>query len=437
MPKLTKALVAAIEPPDAGSETTWDSVLRGFGVRASAGGTKTYVLKYRTRDEARVRWLTIARVGTLTLDEARQEASNALGQVAKGNDPAAEKQASRKAETMAQLVEFYALQGLIVQRGKRGGQPMKPATAKNTIARLRIHVVPLLGSLKAKSVTPSDVERFFRDVKLGKTARTVEVIGTKGQTYRKVIASGGAGAARKVVRDLSAVFTFAVRQGIVSANPVLIAKVPKADEQNTRFLSAEELQRLGAALDELEADGVNLKALNIVRLLALTGARKEEIASLRWSEVDLGAGFFRLQDTKTGRSNRPIGSEAMALLAKLKKTASSNSPWVFPAEKGDASYSGLKRYWPRITAKANLQGVTPHTLRHSLGSIAASSGEALLIVGAMLGHSNARSTSIYAHIAESPAQLAANRASAAVVEAMSGKQPKVYTSRASLAADHV
>ncbi|MBO9195697.1 site-specific integrase [Rhizobium sp. 16-449-1b] len=419
MPKITKALVAALEPPESGDETTWDSAIAGFGVRVWAGGAKTYILKYRNRD-GRVRKLTIGRVGTLTLDEARDEAAKALGAVARGEDPAADKQAHRRAETVEQVVELYALEGLFVQRGVRKGEPMKPLTAAYTISRLRHHVIPLLGKMKAKTVRAGDIERFVRDVTNGKSARDEKIKDAKGEEKR-VIVRGGDGAARKVVRDLSAVFSFAKRRGIVDLNPVEGASVRKTDNKRERYLNLEEIQRLGAAFDALEASGSNSKALDICRLWALTGARRNEIAGLKWAEVDLETGFLRFEDSKTGKSLRPLGTAARVLLARLYSSRDKDKAWVFPAERGaEGFYSGTKRIWTLVKKKARLDDITPHTLRHSLGSVAASGGEALLIVGSLLGHANARSTQIYAHIDRDPSQRAADKVSSTIAAALAG-----------------
>ena len=131
---------------------------------------------------------------------------------------------------------------------------------------------------------------------------------------------GGAGAARKVVRDPSAVFSFASRNEIVVRNPCDTAAVRKTDNQNERFLTLEEVTRLGSALDELEQDGVNPKALNIARLWALTGCRRDEIAGLKWPEVNLEEGLLELDDSKTGKSVRPLGAAALALLKSIDKS---------------------------------------------------------------------------------------------------------------------
>lgn len=299
---------------------------------------------------------------------------------------------------------------------------MKPLTAAYTVARLRHHAVPLLGKMKAKAVKPGDIERFVKDVTNGKTARDEKIKDGVGKEKR-VIVRGGDGAARKVVRDLSAVFSFAKRRSIVEKNPVEDAAVRKTDNKRERFLSLEEIQRLGSAFEELEASGTNSKALDICRLWALTGARRNEIAGLKWNEVDLSSGFLRFEDTKTGKSLRPLGTAARALLAARYASRDKQKVWVFPAERdSEGFYGGTKRIWPLVTKKAKLPGVTPHTLRHSLGSVAASSGEALLIVGSLLGHANARSTQIYAHIDRDPSQRAADKVGNTIAAALARKE---------------
>lgn len=209
---------------------------------------------------------------------------------------------------------------------------------------------------------------------------------------------GGDGAARKAVRDLSAVFSFAVRR--------------------ERFLTLDEVSRLGAAFDAFEAAGTNKKAVTIVRLWALTGCRRDEIAGLRWSELDLERGMLVLADTKTGKSIRPLGAAAIALLEAIARDPESD--FVFPAERGNGHYQGAKQLWPKVILKACLPGVTPHTLRHTMGSTAVSFGEALALTGAILGHANPRSTAIYAHVQYDPSRRAADRVTKRIADALAG-----------------
>ena len=274
--------------------------------------------------------------------------------------------------------------------------------------------MPLLGHKRVTEIGAGEIERFVRDVGLGKTAKD-EKIGPR----KRIIVRGGDGAARKVVRDLSAVFSFAVRREIVQDNPVERAAIRKTDNRRERFLTLGEVARLGAAFDELETAGANPKALAIVRLWALTGCRRDEIAGLRWSEVDFERGLLVLSDTKTGKSIRPLGAAALAVLQGLSKDP--GSEFVFPADMGRSHYQGAKQLWPKVILKAKLNGVTPHTLRHTMCSTAESFGEALALTGAILGHANPRSTAIYAHVQHDPSRRAADRVTKRIADALAGK----------------
>lgn len=411
---LTKTVVDAAEPKPQRYDL-WDSKLSGFGLRIEASGTKTFIVRYRANGGGRKaprRFMTIGRFGNLTVDEARRKAKAVLGSAANGDDPAGDRQAQRREMLMSELIGLYENEGCFIQRGIHQGQPMKPLTKKNTLARLRNHVVPLLGRKRVSEVSSTDVERFVRDVTAGKTNRD-----EKEGPRKRVIVRGGDGAARKVVRDLSAVFSFAQRRQIIDSNPVAVASVRKTDNVRDRFLTLAEVARLGRALDELQAEGENIKGIQITRLWALTGCRRDEIASLKWSEVDFERGLLVLADSKTRKSIRPLSSAAALVLKKVTRDA--DSPFVFPGETGKGHYQGTKRIWKKIVAKAKLPGVTPHTLRHTMGSTAVSFGEGLPLTGALLGHANPRSTAIYAHVQNDPSKRAANRVSGRIAAALS------------------
>ena len=401
----------------------WDSKLPGFGLRVEASGTKTFIARYRAdgggRSAAR-RFLTIGRFGTLTVEEARKQAKTVLGAAAKGEDPAGERQTKRRELKVGSLIELYEAEGCYIQRGIRQGEPMKPRTKAYTVARLRHHAIPLLGHKRVSEIGTGEIERFFRDVAAGKTVRD-EKVGPR----KRVIVRGGEGAARKVFRDLSAVFSFAKRRGIVAANPCEIATVRKSDNRRDRYLTLDEVARLGAAFDALETEGEKPKAIAIARLYALTGCRRDEIAGLQWSEVDFERGLLVLDDSKTGKSVRPLGAPAIAVLKAIDKDP--ESAFVFPAERGNGHYQGARRVWPRVVAKAKLPGVTPHTLRHTMGSTAVSSGEALALTGAILGHANLRSTAIYAHVQNDPSRRAANRVTKVIAAALAGHKARSRT----------
>ena len=407
---------------------TWDSELPAFGLRVEKSGSRSWVVYYRANGGGRsapVRMMVLGKYPILGAPEARDMAKDVLADVRRGLDPAAELAAKRREMSIAAAIDFYEEEGCYVQRGIRQGEPMKPLTKKYTLARLRHHVVPLLGKRRVTEIEEGDIRTFVTDVTNGKTVRDEWIVDPKTQMRKRVIVRGGAGAARKVVRDLSAVYSFLKthkRKTGVTQNPVEDAPVRKTDNKRDRRLSVEEVKRLGAALEELEAEGVNPKAINICRGWALTGCRRNEIAGIKKEgEIDLQRGLLIFDDSKSGRSVRPLGVAAVSLLEALLANVdpNDNSPYLFPAERGDGFYSGIKSVWPEITKRANLPGVTPHTLRHTLGGFGGSRGESLLLIGAVLGHSNARSTAIYAHVDHAPARLAADRITAPIAEALS------------------
>jgi len=207
-----------------------------------------------------------------------------------------------------------------------------------------------------------------------------------------------------------------------------IKKFPERSYE--RFLSSEELSRLGDALDEAERVGEHKHGINAIRLLALTGCRRDEIMTLKWSFVDFEHGCFRLPDSKTGSKVVRLGTAALDLLATLPRF---NSEFVFPAARaatvsakrkvGAGNFVGIEPIWRRIRARAGLDDVRLHDLRHSFASIAAGDGLGLPIIGKLLGHRQAATTQRYAHIADDPAQRAAEAVAGTIADALIHREP--------------
>jgi integrase len=408
----------------------WVAELSGFGLRVMESGVKSFIVRYRIDGGGRTakrRTYTVGRYGALTIEQARKKAKAVLGAVANGEDPGEKRIAKRGELLISELRKLYEERGCFIQRGKRIGEPMNPLTKQYTLARIDHHIVPLLGRKRIGDVSIADVEQFARDVASGKTAKDEKV------GYRKrIIVRGGEGAARKAIRDLSAMFSFAMRHELVSRNPVDKAAVRKTDNQRERFLTLAEVKKLGEAFDKLEAEGTNPKAIAIARLWALTGCRRNEIAGLKWSEVDLDRGFLMLEKTKTGRSVRPLGRAAIEILRSIARDP--DSEFVFPATEGESFFQGTKGVWPKVKKESGLHDVTPHTLRHTMGSTSTSAGQALALTGAILGHRNPRSTAIYAHVQMEPAKRAAEKVSSRLAAAMGRPVSKGQSKRSTPAA---
>lgn len=404
MTKITKRIVDTLRPSEDGKDIfKWDSgdgALKGFGIRIKPSGAASYIVQYRNK-EGRTRRVVIGRVGVLTPEEAREEARQKLGAVAKGGDPSEDRHAARRSMAVGELCDWYL---------KEAEEWLKPASYSLNKSCIRVHIKPLLGSRAVTGLTFTDIEKLQADVAAGKTAKPRE----KGQSGK---VSGGKVVAGRCVIVLGVLLEFAKRKKLITENPARGIRKYKANKRN-RFLSFDEIKALGAAMREAEAALENKTALAAIRALLLTGCRKNEILALPWDWLDLRAQCIRFADTKTGAQLRPIGKEAARLFSSL---VSEENRWAFPATTGEGHFVGLPRVLARVCKRAGLQGVTIHTLRHSHAAAAAELGFSELTIAGLLGHRANGVTARYAHVADSALLSAADRVSAYIADALDGK----------------
>ena len=182
-----------------------------------------------------------------------------------------------------------------------------------------------------------------------------------------------------------------------------------------RFLSEEEFRRLGRVLDAASAGagGASPAAIAAIRLLVLTGCRRSEILGLRWDHVDLEAGELRLPDTKTGARLVPLSPAAADAIASLPRVA--GNPWVIPGRNPGAPLKNLQYPWEILRARADLEDVRIHDLRHSFASRALALGESLPVIGELLGHRRVRTTARYAHLAREAVKSSASRVAESIM----------------------
>lgn len=403
--RITKRTVDALTP-EARDYVRWDSELTGFGVRVRPTGAKSFVAVYRTGGRnSPLRKVTIGAVGKMEVERARAEARKIIAGAELGQDHAAERAKARAEMTLAQLCDLYLSEGC---------ETKKASTLATDRGRIERHIKPLLGKKRVGEVTRADVEKFLRDVANGKTAADV-----KTKAHGRAIVEGGKGTATRTVGLLGGIFSFALARRLRADNPVRGVK-RYADKKNETYLSPAELARLGEALGAEEARGANPSAIAIIRLLAFTGARKGEIAALRWAEVDLERGYLRLGDSKTGAKVIPLGAPAIEVLASLPRVE--GSPFVFPAATDGAAFQGVDKIWRKVRAAAGFPALRIHDLRHSFASAGLARGDALPVIGKILGHADVKTTSRYAHLADDPVRQAAD-AIAKTVRAALESQP--------------
>ena len=387
MAKLTKRSVEALSRPATGQTFLWDGELRGFGVRIGSSGQKTFVLQYRTVT-GKSRRVKLGRFGVLTVEQARDVARINLGRVAAGEDPSDDARDERLSLTVAELCDWYlteARSGRILGRRNR---PIEESTLTSDASRIESHVKPLLGGRAAAGL--DHVEAMQADIAAGKSAKP------RGNG-RGGTATGGPGVASRTVATLQSILGHAARLDLIAEHPSKGVR-RLAGTRRTRRLSVAEIKKLGAAMQYAERNGENPIALATVSFLALTGFRLNEGQQLQRAWLESDGSFVGFPDTKGGAQVRAIGPSAAALVAAQPRLV--GSPFVFPAMFGDGPTTAAKACLARLCAMVSIEGVTPHTLRHTFGSVAGDLGFSELTIAALLGHTTQSVTQGYVHIDE-------------------------------------
>lgn len=343
-----------------GRTTRWSPDLPGFGARDYPSGATSYIVQ--TRMKGRLRLVTIGRAGVISEAEARKIARHLLLRAQTGESPANAREKARSTPSFSDFLKSYWTR--IEGRWKQSSR------TSNEIYRRRY-------------LDDAFARRFIDDIE------TADVL----RWFVRVTETGGPGGANRCLAMLSAIFSKAEEWGdrAEGTNPCrdIRRNRPRRFE---RFLSAEELARLGDALDRDEdAHPVHVAA---VRMLVLTGCRKSEILKLEWRDVR--GDRIQLRDGKAGSRTVWLGREAVAVLGSLPRHAGVQD--VFYNERLRRPLHQLHSYWKGIARRADLERVRLHDLRHSFASHAARTAETLPMIGKLLGHRKVGSTSRYAHL---------------------------------------
>jgi integrase len=429
--KITKRSVDGIEP-GARPFIAFDSDLAGFGVRVWPSGAMVYVVEYRPhgggRSVAKKR-ITIGKVGTLTPEQARKAAADALARVRLGDDPAAEKARQREALTVASLIETF--------KAEHVESKLKESTGRSYDAALDV-LKAAHGSTKAEALTRGQVAALHSKM--------------RESPY----------AANRALATWSKMFAWGMKRGLIPKGENPAREIDRyREDKRERFLTSEELARLGDALREGETIGLVYEvdeskpkakhapkaenrrvkldpfAVAAIRLLILTGARLREILDAQWSHLDSERGILFLPDSKTGKKPVYLSAAAQAVLASLPRIE--GNPYVIAghgprkSRAGEAGASSakakqpegapradLKKPWTAVRRAAGLDGVRLHDLRHSFASVGAGASLGLPVIGKLLGHSQPQTTARYAHLDADPLRRAVDTIGATIAAAMDG-----------------
>lgn len=385
---ITKRAVDAAKPRSADAYL-WDEELAGFGLKVTPAGRKVYLVQYRLGGrKGRTRRVTIGQHGELTPTMARAEAKRLLGEIAIGRDPANERD-KRKADKSVEAVLDHFMAEHVKPK-------LKASTAREYQRIAKLHIVPRLGRRPIGELKRQDIAKLHHEL--------------AEKPYQ----------ANRTLALLSKFFNWTEKNGLRPDGSNPCRHVEKYREgKRERFLSQAELARLGDELSKAEkAKTCSTWAIAAVRLLALTGARLNEILTLRWEYVNEEHGILLLPDSKTGRKAVHLSPPALALLQTI--TRLKDNPFVICGEKAKQHLVNLEKPWRRIRKAAKLDDVRLHDLRHSFASVAAGGGQSLIVIGKLLGHSQPATTARYAHLADDPVKAASDAVGTRIAAAMAG-----------------
>ncbi|WP_137391427.1 tyrosine-type recombinase/integrase [Rhodoligotrophos defluvii] len=414
MPKerITNDTLKRLKPPATGNIIVWDTEVRGFGARITAAGAIAFIVNYTIH--GRERRYTFGHYPHLPAAEARKNAAALRQKVLLGADPMQDREGQRSAPTVDDLCDQYI---------KKHAKPRKrPSSLMNDQSMISRIIKPKLGNRKVAEISHDDIDELHRSLKTTPYA------------------------ANRVLSLLSKMFNLASEKWKWrSDNPCRgVERYP--EDRRQRYLKPDELQRLMTAMTRHR----NQQSANAVRLLLLTGARRSEVLNATWSQFDLQTGIWTKPSshTKAKREHRvPLSGLALELLKEMKAKADAEAreaarngrieapTFLFPSSSREGAQGHLKKFWRSVCKAAGLgqwvekrtregravlnkrgepvtewrPDVRIHDLRHSFASLLASSGASLLLIGELLGHTQAQTTKRYSHLFDDPMREAANR----------------------------
>jgi integrase len=349
---LTAQTVKSIKPTQGRRVEYIDSIVPGLALRVTPAGAKSWTVRYRHR--TRMRRMTLGSVDVLSLAKARERARDELHAASKGADPATAKQAGRKAETIGDLATLYL---------EKWAKPRKRSWRADANL-LRNKVLPKWKSRAITDITRQDVRLLVEDV----------------------AEAGAPIVANRVAALLSKLFAFALDRDLVTASPAVRIPRPGTEQARDRVLTEDELRALWKAFGALEpAMGAFYK------LRLLTAQRGGEVASMRWQDVDLHAGWWTIPSTssKNKLAHRvPLAPTALALLKALQPKESEPVAYVLAGARG-------KRQQSEAAATFTVPNFRGHDLRRTAASLMAGHGIARLTISKVLNHVERSVTAVY------------------------------------------
>lgn len=393
--KFTQRAIDAIPPhrSDSASKSAEysDAEVVGLRLLVNKQGRKFFYFRFTFNSQKRA--VKIGEYPALSIQEARRKALDMRAEIDSGSDPTVERDRIRGIPTF----KDFALNDYMewAKGAKRSWV--------SDLSKLRNHLIPRFGDRRLCDITMRDIQLYHAQVKQ----------------------SHCAGTANRHLSVISKLFKCAIQWEIVERNPCFGVKKFQENNARQRFLSPDEIRRLFKAMEgKNERSTMTIAAL---KLLLLTGTRRNEALSARWENVDLERGIWFIPHTKSGRAHHvPLNVEAKALLEKLPKKI--GSPWVFPGRDPSKHIIDPRKCLDALTDEAGIERIRIHDLRHSFASLCAQSGASLYLIKQLLNHADMVTTQRYAHLTSENLREASQSVSVVISNALRANEAETADS---------
>lgn len=374
----TKAEIDALPIPEHGKRIDYqDLKISGLNIRVTHTGTKTFSVLRRIKN-GRLERVTLGRYPNMSIDQARRKAMEINLAISDGVNPAELKRIQQAERTFSDLFEEY------IDRHSK----LNKKTWMEDAQKYNNHLKQSIGKVKLSNIDRSTI---------------ANVHSTITKTGRKI-------SANRVLALISSVFSWGISVGLCENNPVLGIRRNK-ETSRERFMQGDELPRFFQSL----ADEPNETIRDYILMSLLTGARKSNVCSMRWEDINFERAEWRIKETKNGTPQTvTLSPEAIEVLINRQ---SNESPFVFPGIGKNGYLMQPKRGWARIMQRAGIENLKIHDLRRTLGSWQAKTGASLVIIGKSLNHKNQNTTAIYARLDLDPVRDSVNKATSAMMTA--------------------
>jgi integrase len=360
----TKATLVNLPIPQKGLLTFCDTQEKGLSLYVTPSGHKSFMVRKRiNRKNTR---MVLGTFPDMTVDMARKAAQRIKGEIACGKDPLEDKKKTAEEITFGEAYEMYMEKHAKIKNKYLGRKDAEQRIKK---------ILPLLGPRKLSSISKKEIRNLH------------ERMGEEDGKYT----------ANRVLAYIGAIYNKMISWDWEGTNPTIGIEKFK-EQKRDRFILQDEL---GKFMDALKME-LNKDMRDLFTICLFTGARKSNVLSMRWEDIDFNLNEWRIPDTKNGDPLRvPLIGLALEILnhrIHLKET----SPWVFPAKSKSGHIKNPKKAWIRILKQAGLTNLRIHDLRRTCASYQAINGSSLTIIGKSLGHKSPQSTAVYARLSNDP-----------------------------------